>query len=66
MTTYISTPENWCRGRYDPGFSWEEHTERRLAWLYGAQRAEAMMAGRDAATNADLAAWSSLGRRKAA
>ena len=63
---YIDTPENWCHGRYYPGFSWAEHTERRLAQQYGPERAKAKMAGRDAEANADLDAWNGLGRRRAA
>ena len=42
--------------------SWREFTEDRLCWLYGPNyRAE-----RAAMTQADLAAWSRLGRRAAA
>lgn len=66
MSTYINTPENHVRGRYDPGHSWEEHTERRLAFQYGSDRAKAMMEGRDYSTNNDIAAWNGLGLRRAA
>jgi hypothetical protein len=66
MSTYINTPANQARGRYDPGHSWEEHTERRLAWVYGPERAAAIMEGHDPTTNADLAAWNGLGARRAA
>lgn len=66
MSSYINTPPNQMRGIADPGHSWEEHTERRLAWVYGPARAAAMMAGRDPATNTDIAAWNGLGERRAA
>jgi hypothetical protein len=66
MSTYISTPPNHANGFHDPGHSWEEHAERRLAWVYGPARAEAVMAGRDPATNADIAAWTGLGEGRAA
>lgn len=62
MSTYINTPANQLGG----GFSWEEHTERRLAFVYGPARAKTMMTGRDAATNDDVAAWNGLGERRAA
>ncbi len=67
MSTYINTPPSIIRGTVlDPGHSWEEHTERRLAFAYGPARANAMMAGRDPVTNADIAAWNGLGGKRAA
>jgi hypothetical protein len=35
-----------------------------LAWKYGPDRAQAIMSGRDDATNADLAKWRTLGEPK--
>ncbi|MFA5567998.1 MAG: hypothetical protein WC972_05045 [Trueperaceae bacterium] len=63
------------RNHYSPGgpdgygvcvHDWEEFTAARLAWQYGAERAYAIISGQDAKTNADLAAWRSLGERRAA
>ena len=34
---------------------------RRLVWLYGEERAAAIMLYRDPEANADLAAWNALG-----
>lgn len=67
MSTYIDTPEveRWGKLVYE-GHFWEAHTFTRLEWLYGTERARAIMAGRDPATLADLEAWNALGRRDAA
>jgi hypothetical protein len=46
--------------------SWREHTRINLAQQYGQKRADAILAGRDAATQADLQRWANLGRRSAA
>lgn len=46
--------------------SWQQFTERRLLWLYGPERAQAIISGQDHATQADLASWRSLGQRSAA
>jgi hypothetical protein len=35
----------------------------RLLWLYGPERAAEIMAGRDEATQADIAKWNALGNR---
>lgn len=35
---------------------------RRLTWLYGVDRANAILDGHDAKSNDDLAAWRSLGQ----
>ena len=35
--------------------------ERRLTWFHGASRAAAILAGLDAASEADLAAWRRVG-----
>jgi hypothetical protein len=43
--------------------SWEEFTHRRLAWLYGPERADSIRAGQDPKTNADLIRWNALGVR---
>jgi hypothetical protein len=48
----------------DVSVSWPEYTYRRLAWLYGPERAHAIELGTDTRTNADLAAWRRLGDRK--
>lgn len=37
----------------------------KLVWLYGAERAAAILAGNDPATQADIRRWNSLGRRDA-
>lgn len=47
-----------------PVHTWAEHTARSLAFQYGPDRARSIMAGTDAATNADLAAWRALGTGK--
>lgn len=36
----------------------------RLVWVHGPDRAEAIIDGKDAVTNADIAKWRSLGRVK--
>lgn len=46
--------------------SWRDFTYRRLAWLYGEQRAYQIYSGRDPETQADIAAWNALGGRHAA
>lgn len=46
--------------------SWANYTDRRLAWLYGHERAGAIRAGTDTDTQADIAKWNALGRRAAA
>lgn len=57
------------------GMSWPQcrcakcvirYTGRRLAGQYGRDRALEILAGRDEAANADLAAWNRLGSRKRA
>ena len=40
---------------------YDERTMARLQWQYGPERAVAIVAGIDPATNADLAAWNALG-----
>jgi len=66
-STYIDTPPIWKRwGCVYDGHFWKAHTFDRLAFTHGHARAQAIMAGRDAATQADVAAWNSLGGRKAA
>lgn len=42
----------------------EEVAYQRLVWLYGHARALNIIDGHDEATNADLAAWRSLGASK--
>jgi hypothetical protein len=44
---------------------WQSYTHIRLAWAHGPERAAAIIEGRDPQTEADLAAWRSLGRRAA-
>jgi hypothetical protein len=58
----------YCHG---PGINedphdWRAFTQRRLAWLYGPERADFIESGRDPKTLADLLAWRKLGRRDAA
>lgn len=64
---WIKTPDG-LRWKYEAQLvhSWTEHTARNLAWRYGAKRARAIQRGNDPVTQADLAAWSRLGRRSAA
>lgn len=50
-------PDAW---RQNPGYV---DLFRRLAWLYGPERAEAIAAGVDPATNADIESWRRVGRR---
>lgn len=45
---------------------WERITLARLTWCHGPERARAIFNGEDEAANADLAAWRSLGERRAA
>jgi hypothetical protein len=46
--------------------SWQTYTEVRLAWIYGPERAQQIISGRDPLTQQDVAAWAQLGRRSAA
>lgn len=46
--------------------SWQAYTLDRIEWLYGPERAAAVMAGADRATNADLDAWNRIGRKAVA
>ena len=49
------------------GHCWHRSTWHRLQWQHGRERAEAVMEGQDAKSQADLAAWNRLGtKRKAA
>ena len=41
-------------------------TWTRLSWRYGAHRADRIMHGLDPATQADIARWHELGRRRIA
>lgn len=67
MTSYIDSPAQIRRwGEIHPGHQWKAHTFDRLVQQYGTARAQSIMVGRDAATNADLAAWRNLGNRRAA
>lgn len=45
---------------------WAEFTFRRQCWLYGPERAAAIMVGEDPATEADIAAWNRLGAGRVA
>lgn len=40
---------------------WRDYVFK-LVWLYGAERTEHILAGKDRDTNDDLAAWRGLGR----
>lgn len=53
-----------ARVRRDRGDA-RQFLEDRLIWLYGGARAAEIMAGRDPATQADIAAWRRLGTPKA-
>lgn len=67
MSTYIDSKPCACGGEYtEPGHSWSEQAKRRLTWLYGEKRAEAIMADRDPKTQSDRSLWRGLGQRKAA
>jgi hypothetical protein len=59
--TYISNswwePDNSELVSHD----WVVHTLRNLEWHYGLDRAVAITAGSDPATEADVAAWNRLG-----
>lgn len=67
------TPEDVlrCEGRHNSATpaSREEwryiQCAQRLAWEYGIERAALILDGSDPATQTDLAAWRSLGTRKA-
>ena len=50
----------------DAAHNWEDFTHQRLWWLYGPDRAYAILKGNDHATNCDLDAWARLGRKAAA
>lgn len=52
------------KGNEEP-FS-QQVTWARLVECYGYQRAQLICQGRDPQTNADIAAWRALGRRRAA
>lgn len=61
--SYIDTPPQLRRwGCLHPGHFWGVHTFDRLAWQYGHARAQAIRAGRDPQTNADLESWRNLGK----
>lgn len=58
-------PEGW---RYEGGHYHDtpyKLTYRALRLRYGQERADAISAGKDEATNADLAAWRQLGSKAA-
>lgn len=63
MSSYIDTPpyERWGGAFVYDGHLWKAHTFDRLAAQYGHTRAQAIMAGKEPATNADIAAWNALG-----
>lgn len=65
MSTYLDTPRQVRRwGEIYPGHLWGAHTFDRHAWQYGADRAQRIRAGKDAATNRDLERWRNLGPPK--
>ena len=55
--SYIDAPQR-SYGR----LSWEDFTFMRLCWLYGPERAVAIIRGEDAAMNEDVRAWRRFGR----
>lgn len=61
--TYLNTTW-WEPNASEPSYhDWSEFTRRRLIWLYGQERADRVRAGKDEATNADIARWNALGQR---
>lgn len=64
------SPPPFRSARYGPGLSHvppcpvEMATIARLTWRYGTERTTEIISGRDPETNADLAAWRSLGQSK--
>lgn len=67
MSSYIDH-KDYVVGHKGPvvTHSWADFTSRRLAWLYGEERASLIRAGRDPATLTDVARWNALGGRRAA
>ena len=63
--TYICEPSSCTALSGDPtcpwGMCYHEDTHRRLAWLYGEDRANRISLGIDPATEADKRAWRGLG-----
>jgi hypothetical protein len=53
-------PADWPN--IEPRPRWVSETEVRLGWCHGPERAAAIIEGRDPATEADLAAWRTLGQ----
>lgn len=62
----MSSYKDHKAGEGEPAHSWVGFTYNRLCEVYGAKRADAIFAGRDAKTNADLAAWYGLGEGRRA
>ena len=50
----------------DYSVDWRAVTWDRLAWSYGADRADRIQSGKDPSAQMDLARWHALGRRSAA
>lgn len=63
MTPYI---DHYSGAESEHGHDWSDHFRRLFTWLYGPERADDIMSGRDPATQSDLSRWNSLGRRSAA
>lgn len=64
MSSYIDCTSPVTRGRV--GVNWADFTHKRIFWLYGHERAWAVLKGQDHATNIDVGKWNALGRRSAA
>lgn len=66
MSSYIDHYGRARDGSWEVVVSWADIAHRRLAWLYGEERASLIRAGRDPATLTDVARWNALGGRRAA
>jgi len=60
MTATRTDRGEWSQAGIVSADQWADYY-RRLLWNYGAERADRIWAGVDAATNADLRAWRNLG-----
>lgn len=66
-SSYICDPlacpvhENYGKGGNGAGVCWHEETWYRLKWQYGESRANTIVMGLDARTEADRASWRRLG-----
>ena len=56
----IHRPAHWHKFSAPRGRQWRRHVDQ-LVWKYGPEHAGKILAGKDEATNNDLAAWRNLG-----